>query len=99
MDVFAEREGQLFAWDSEKAHSNYEKHGIKFEQAMEVLADPFAIFEDASVREERREAAIGVDLSQALLFVVHVIREGDRMRLISARAATGRERRRYEEFT
>ena len=98
MDVFAEREGQLFVWDSDKARLNHRKHGITFERAMEVIADPLAIFEDASVSDERREAAIGLDLSESLLFVIHVLREGDMMRLISARAATGRERRRYEEF-
>jgi uncharacterized DUF497 family protein len=99
MDVFCARERQCFVWDSEKAQSNLTKHGVSFEDGVDVFTDPFAVFEDATVAEEQREAAIGIDLVRRLLYLVHVVREDDCIRLISARVATGPERRRYEEFS
>jgi uncharacterized DUF497 family protein len=51
---------------------------------------------DASPNEEARQACIGLTTDYRLLYVVHVIREGDVLRLISARLAEPAERRRYE---
>ena len=97
MDVFSTLDGQVFVWDSEKAFSNVQKHGVPFEQAREVFLDQLARYEDASAQEEARQACIGLTADYRLLYVVHVIREGDMLRLISARVAEPAERRRYED--
>lgn len=64
---------------------------------MSGLFDPFIRIEDASAGEEERDAAIGLTEDWALLFVVHILREGDTIRIISARPATTQERRTYED--
>jgi uncharacterized DUF497 family protein len=89
--------GQKFIWDSEKASANEAKHGVRFETACEVFFDPFVLFIDAAVMEERRDAALGFDEHGSMLFVVHVWREEDTLRIISARPATQQERRSYED--
>ncbi len=97
MDFLSTLDGQLFVWDSEKAAQNLVRHGIRFERAREALLDPLARFEDASAEHEARQACIGLTTSYELLYVVHVVREGDTLRLISARLAELAERRRYED--
>ena len=94
---FLPADPQSFVWDAEKAASNYEKHGVTFEQAAEVFFDPLVVYEDAGVEEELRDAAMGMDFAFDLLFVVHVFRRSGMYRIVSARRADGRERRRYEE--
>jgi len=89
--------GQRFRWDLEKAHTNLEKHGIRFEQACEVFFDPFVRLLDATPEDEAREAALGLTEDWTLLFVVHTVRENDIIRIISARRATRAERRVYED--
>lgn len=89
--------GNTFEWYSEKAAENLRKHHIAFELACEVFSDPFLVFTDASVPEERRDAAIGYTTTSQLLFVVHVETASDCLRLISARRATPHDRRQYEE--
>ena len=79
-----------------KAASNLARHGVRFEQARESFLDPLACYEDASPQEETRQACIGLTADYRLLYVVHVVREGDVLRLISARLAEPAERRRYE---
>jgi len=88
---------QRFLWDTEKASINITKHGVNFETACEVFFDPFVLVEDASVEDERRDAAIGLAEDWSLLFVVHMQREGDEIRIISARLAAPHERRSYED--
>ena len=97
MDVFSTLDGQPFVWDSRKAAGNVLKHGIRFEHAREVFLDQLAHYEDASPGEEARQACIGQTTNYRLLYVVHVIREDDVLRLISARVAEPAERRRYED--
>lgn len=89
--------GQRFVWDSEKASSNAGKHGVRFEMACQVFLDPFIRIEDASFGEERRDAVIWLTEDWTLLFVVHMVREGDTIRMISAWPATAQERRAYED--
>jgi uncharacterized DUF497 family protein len=89
--------GQRFVWDSEKASNNASKHGVRFETACEVFFDPFLRIEEATVDEEPRDAAIGLTEDWILLFVVHLLRDGDTIRIISARQATPQERRTYED--
>ena len=96
MDFHFLYDGQVFVWDTEKAASNLTKHGIAFELACMVFFDPFFLTEDASVDEEKREAAIGYAEPWRLFYVVHVVREGNLIRIISAREATPKERSLYE---
>ncbi|WP_414588056.1 BrnT family toxin [Scytonema sp. PCC 10023] len=89
-----------FKWDNQKASLNLQKHGISFELATTVFNDPLAyIFEDEwhSVGEQR-EIIIGHDQDNRLLLVCFTER-GNVIRIISARLATKKERRDYEEFT
>jgi uncharacterized DUF497 family protein len=89
--------GQRFVWDSEKASTNISKHGVSFEMACQVFFDPLIRIEGASSGDEQRDAAIGLTEDWTLLFVVHLLREGETIRIISARPATAQERRTYED--
>jgi uncharacterized DUF497 family protein len=72
------------------------KHGVAFEDACQVFFDRLVHVEDASVDEEARDAAIGMTDGMTLLLVVHIHREDDKIRIISAREATRKERLTYE---
>lgn len=88
----------LFDWDPAKAASNVLKHDVGFEDARTVFDDPLFRIEsdpDHSVGEERLRAT-GQSRSGKLL-VVSFTDDGDITRLISARAATRGETRRYAE--
>jgi hypothetical protein len=89
-----------FEWDTSKAQANLAKHGVAFEEAVSVFADPLAaLFADPDHSgEEEREIIVGLSTKPQLLVVSFVEREG-RVRLISARRATAAERRRHEEHT
>ena len=69
---------------------------MDFETAAQVFFDRLLYVEDASVPEETRDAAIGITETCMLLLVVHVHYENDTIRIISARRATRKERRTYE---
>jgi len=87
-----------FEWDRKKAASNLSKHGVSFEEALTVFGDPLArIFddEDHSI-EEQREIIIGHSVKERLL-VVCFTSQGESVRIFSARKATRRERKDYEE--
>jgi uncharacterized protein len=90
----------IYEWNAGKAASNVKKHGVSFEDAATVFLDPLALtFDDADhSADEHREITIGHTKDQKLIFVAHVEHEG-RMRIISARDATPKERRQYEEST
>jgi uncharacterized DUF497 family protein len=87
--------GVTFEWDAAKAASNLLQHGVSFELACEIFFDPFVRVADATEPDEARDAALGHAESQALLFVVHVIRHEEVIRIISARHASPEERRTY----
>lgn len=87
-----------FEWDRRKATSNLSKHGVSFEEALTVFGDSLArIFddEDHSI-EEQRQIIIGHSDKERLL-VVCFAAQGESVRIFSARKATKRERRDYEE--
>jgi uncharacterized protein len=88
-----------FEWDIAKAEANLEKHGISFEEATTLFDDPFAfILDDIDhSAEEQREIIIGHTTTRLLLVVSFTEKIGDVIRLISARPATRRERKDYEE--
>ena len=89
--------GQRFTWNREKALSNVMKHNIYFEQACQAFFDPFAQLTDASTVTEQREAVIGTTAVRTTLFVVHIWRDEEGIRIISAREATAAERKNYED--
>lgn len=85
-------------WDGRKAAANRKKHGVSFEEASSVLADPLAITgadPDHSV-DEARWITFGLSNRWRVLAVSHTDND-DTIRIISARAATRPERRLYEE--
>lgn len=88
-----------FEWNERKARSNLRKHGVSFLEAASVLADPMArIFAgDSHSGEEAREIIIGHSRKKRLLIVVFTDLREELVRIISARRATGREQRDYEE--
>jgi uncharacterized DUF497 family protein len=84
-------------WDPAKAASNLEKHGVDFADAAVALEDPLALtMRDPASEGEERFISLAMDPLGQLLVVVFTTR-GERTRLISARQATSRERRQYEE--
>lgn len=90
--------GYTFEWDPGKARSNQRKHGVTFEEATTVLADPLALLmadPDHSMAEERY-VVLGLSDARRLLVVAFAERP-PRTRLISARKATRQEQKRYEE--
>ena len=87
-----------FEWDPHKAATNARKHGVTFDEAATAFHDPRGrIVEDPRhPHGERRYALLAYSEDQRLLAVMFTER-GDRIRLISARKATRRERHDYEE--
>jgi len=87
-----------FEWDAQKAAENLKNHWVAFDEALTVFADPLAnIFDNPDHSgDERRELIIGHSAEQRLL-VVSFTDRGRRTRIISARQATARERRDYEQ--
>jgi len=96
-----------FEWDQDKAARNLDKHRVSFETAIRVFADPFALTEQDRIEGgEQRWQTLGMVGSHCLLLVAHTFRDEDEgghsietIRIISAREADRKERRRYEEET
>lgn len=90
-----------FEWDEAKAKSNRRKHGVRFEDAMLVFADPFAMAEqDRSEDGELPWQTLEIVAGIVLLLVAHTVRneeEDEIIRIISARKASAKERNRYDE--
>ena len=85
-----------FQWDPAKARANRLKHDVGFPDAVGVFEDPGALTSDDPHPNEDRFATLGTDPVGRLLVVIWTWR-GDDIRLISARLATPRERRQYQE--
>ena len=87
-----------FTWDPTKAEENLKKHGVDFREAATVFDDPLSTtFPDADHSSgERRFLIVGLSALGRSLVVSHTETDGT-IRIISARAATRRERRFYEE--
>ena len=93
---------RTFEWDPAKAASNLRKHGVAFDTAIMVFADPFALVEQERVVDgEERWQAIGLAGGMTILVVAHTYRTDsmseERVRIISARRAERWERKRYED--
>ena len=88
-----------FSWDPRKAEANKRKHGISFDEASTVFFDEDALLLDDPEHSDDEERLLLLGLSSLIRIVVvcHCVRDGDNLRLISARKATKQERRQYEE--
>ncbi|MCZ2159003.1 BrnT family toxin [Bartonella sp. 220] len=91
-----------YEWDKNKAKSNLRKHHVSFEIAARVFADPFAMVrQDRIENGEYRWQTLGLVDGFLLLLVAHTVhddKEGiEVIRIISARRANSKERKRYEE--
>jgi hypothetical protein len=87
-----------FEWDPAKAASNFTAHGVAFEEAATVFADPLAMMHsdpDHSLTEGR--ALLTGHSGNGRLLLVSFTDRGSSIRIISARPLTRRERRKYEE--
>jgi uncharacterized DUF497 family protein len=84
-----------FEWDEHKARTNLRKHRIDFADAATVFEDYHALTIPDDDPDEQRYATIGMDALGRTLVVIYTAR-GERIRIISARRATKRERADYE---
>ena len=88
----------IFEWDETKAVANIEKHGISFDEAQTIFSDPdsLTIYDDAHSENEERFIDIGRSTAGRILVVVYTERD-DRIRIITSRFATARERAQYAQ--
>jgi uncharacterized DUF497 family protein len=88
-----------FEWDDKKAKSNLIKHNVSFEEASAAFGDDLSItIEDPLHSDnENRLILIGKSSNNKTLIVVH-IEQTDSIRIISARKATKKEQKFYEEL-
>ena len=90
----------IFEWDEEKNEINFDKHEVWFDEAKTIWADPHGleIFDPDHSEDEDRFIRIDVSSLHRTLIVAFCERdEGEKIRIISARKATPREREDYEE--
>lgn len=87
-----------FDWDNDKSRRHLTKHRATFEEASTIFADPMSVTIEnpAHSSVEERFITIGRSGRRQMLVVVHTDREGH-IRIISARQATRREKKIYEE--
>lgn len=90
----------VLRWDPRKARANLKKHGVTFEEAGSVLRDVLSttVSDPLHSTEEDRFVTVGRSKRGRTLVVVHSDSE-ESIRIISARHATAKERREYEEGT
>lgn len=91
-----------FEWDAVKAASNLSKHKVSFETATRTFADPFLLTQQDRIENgEQRWQSIGMVGGQLVLLVAHTVGEDvdgtEVLRIISARRADPKERKRYEK--
>jgi uncharacterized DUF497 family protein len=86
----------LFEWDEAKDQANIQKHGVSFETAKRIFDGPVLTWRD-NRRDYGEDCDISIgQVSTALIVVAHTDRAG-RIRLISARPASRKERQAYHE--
>ena len=87
-----------FEWDENKNRQNQQKHGIGFEEAQEIFNGiVFTAIDDRFDYGEIRETSIGALRGVVIVTVTHTERQ-NKIRLISARKATPKERRQYNDY-
>lgn len=89
----------VFEWSKKKAEINIQKHNVHFEEAKTVFYNTLSkIFDDETHSiKEKREIIIGHSSKGRLLIVIFTERRKNLIRIISARTATTKERKNYEE--
>jgi uncharacterized DUF497 family protein len=89
-----------FTWAPAKAAANLSKHSVSFEDASSLFRNPLAkvLPDPTHSGHEQRSLIIGHSVAGRLLLVVFT-ESDDRIRIISARDASARERRQYEEHS
>jgi len=91
----------MFSWDVRKAQVNYDKHGVAFEEAATVFADPAGLdwADPGHSREEWRCKRLGRSVAGRILLIVYTVRRmphgNETIRIISARQASRKERTAY----
>ena len=87
-----------FEWDEVKAKTNSKKHKVSFEEGKTIFNDPllFTFPDDVHSSTEERFINIGLSANGLILVLTHTERQ-DKIRIISCRKATARERKFYEE--
>jgi len=88
-----------FEWDGDKALSNQKKHEVTFEDATSIFLDRNSLTIDDTKHsaQEKRLVTLGQAVDGRFLVVVHTER-GDRIRIISARRASKKERAQYHSL-
>lgn len=92
--------GVKVVWDDNKNAQNRKKHGLSFEEAALLLLDEEArldIFDEEHSSHEPRFISIG-PIQRGLVLVVWTEREGEVVRIISARWATRHEQELYQSY-
>lgn len=90
-----------FVWDSKKAEHNLKKHKVSFEEAVTVFYDPLAqtAHDPDHSDDEERFIIVGHSHTHNLLFIIHIYKEdSETIRIISARKATKKEQKDFEEL-
>jgi hypothetical protein len=92
---------KVFTWDPKKAIINFHKHGVPFEEAATLFADPEGLEWDdpAHSQRERRFKRIGRSITRRIVLVVYTVRRNhdgkETVRIIGARPASRKERQAY----
>ena len=89
-----------FEWDEVKNASNFREHGVWFEEAQTVWADPHSaeLYDPDHSTGEERFIRVGYSRKERVLLVVFCeTHEGNTVRIISARKATSKETKSHEE--
>jgi len=86
-----------FTWDPQKAALNRLRHGVDFADAVIALEDENDLTIEDDGHDEQRFKTLGLGPRLKVLFVVHALRDGDCIRIISARKADRSERKQYFE--
>ena len=96
MDISYTLQDIIFEWDEAKADSNFQKHKVSFEMSCEIFFDPFLQSKEAEfIDEEWREVIVRATGTLRLPYVAYTLRD-DRIRIISARNVSKKERNEYE---
>ena len=91
----------MFSWDTRKAITNFEKHGVSFEEAATIFADHEGLNWEDSVHsaQEARYKRVGMSVGGNILITVYTVRRTkdgkETIRIISARRASRKERKAY----
>ena len=95
----------MFAWDIDEAITNFEKHGVPFEEAATIFGDPDGLdwLDKAHSHDALRFKRLGRSLTGCILLVVYTIRttndDKETIRIIGARSASRKERKAYARPT